>query len=93
MGKQEIRARIAMSGGVDSAVAALLLQREGCACEGVTMRLYREEVCRRKDRGCCSDADEEDAAVVCSQRVITPGQAVVLYEGDLLLGGGTILEP
>ena len=67
MGKQEIRARIAMSGGVDSAVAALLLQREGCACEGVTMRLYREEVCRRKDRGCCSDADEEDAAVVCSQ--------------------------
>ena len=25
------------------------------------------------------------------QRAITPGQAVVLYDGDTVLGGGTIL--
>jgi tRNA-specific 2-thiouridylase len=25
------------------------------------------------------------------QRAVTPGQAVVLYEGDFVLGGGTIL--
>jgi len=37
------RALIAMSGGVDSSVAALLLQREGWDCTGVTLRLVFEE--------------------------------------------------
>ena len=26
------------------------------------------------------------------QRAVTPGQAVVLYDGDLVIGGGTILK-
>lgn len=33
------RVLVAMSGGVDSSVAALLLQREGYGCEGATMEL------------------------------------------------------
>ena len=26
------------------------------------------------------------------QRAVTPGQAVVLYDGDMVVGGGTILS-
>ncbi|MFR8331652.1 MAG: hypothetical protein ACLU9S_04185 [Oscillospiraceae bacterium] len=31
--------KVGMSGGVDSSVAALILQRQGCAVTGVTLRL------------------------------------------------------
>ena len=35
------KALIGMSGGVDSSVAALLMQRQGFSCMGVYMRLHR----------------------------------------------------
>ena len=38
--KNPLSAMIAMSGGVDSAVAALLMQQEGFAVTGATMRLF-----------------------------------------------------
>ncbi len=63
-----LRAMIAMSGGVDSSVAALLMKRSGYDCAGVTMRLYRSPAMEREaPKSCCSDADEEDAACVCWQ--------------------------
>lgn len=34
-------ALIAMSGGVDSSVAAYLMKNQGYRCMGITMRLYR----------------------------------------------------
>ena len=54
---------VAMSGGVDSSVAAALLTRAGHDVVGVTMRLWGGE----SDTGCCSVADVEDARRVAQQ--------------------------
>lgn len=40
-----MKAVIAMSGGVDSSVAALLIKNEGYTCVGATMQLYSEGDC------------------------------------------------
>lgn len=50
------RVLIGMSGGVDSAAAALLLQRQGYAAAGCTLQLYRSEC-----GGCGSSQEAEDA--------------------------------
>lgn len=56
-------ALIAMSGGVDSSAAALLLQRAGYSCAGITMLLHRE-----KERlACGAPSDAEDAARVAAR--------------------------
>jgi len=57
-----MKALIAMSGGVDSAVAAYLTQQAGFECTGCTMRLYDNEDAGAVDeRTCCSLSDVEDA--------------------------------
>lgn len=60
---------LAMSGGVDSSVAAELLHREGWEIVGVFMRhgiQLSEEVHRRK-HGCCSEEDAADARKVANR--------------------------
>ena len=56
---------IAMSGGVDSSVAAYLLRHSGWDCVGATMTLYRnEDIGISHSRTCCSLEDVEDARSV-----------------------------
>lgn len=57
------RVLVAMSGGVDSSVAAALLAEDGHDVTGVTMKLWGGET----DSGCCSVADVEDARRVAAQ--------------------------
>jgi tRNA-specific 2-thiouridylase len=54
---------VAMSGGVDSSVAAAMLLEAGHQVTGVTLRLWGGET----DSGCCSVADVEDARRVAAQ--------------------------
>ena len=54
---------VAMSGGVDSSVAAALLLDAGHDVTGVTMKLWGGP----SDTGCCSMADIEDARRVAQQ--------------------------
>lgn len=118
------KALIAMSGGVDSSVAAYLAIESGLDCIGVTMRLFDNE-----DAGISRELDaknfnfiafdtppaefrasarvryrqaEQPATVRVTgestvhitfdepQRAITKGQAVVVYDGDMVIGGGEI---
>ena len=59
------RALIAMSGGVDSSVAAMLMKDRGFHCIGCTMKLYHnEDVGLERGRTCCSLDDVEDARSV-----------------------------
>jgi len=61
----EKRAIIAMSGGVDSSVAAYLMKSRGFRCKGTTMRLYRnEDIGISRYKTCCSQEDINDAAEV-----------------------------
>lgn len=59
------RAVVAMSGGVDSAVAAALIREAGYDAIGVTMRLFHnEDAGIPRENSCCSLDDVEDARSV-----------------------------
>lgn len=60
-----MKALIAMSGGVDSAVAALRMKQAGWDCVGCTMKLYQnEDAGVSREHSCCSLDDVEDARAV-----------------------------
>lgn len=62
------RALIAMSGGVDSSVAAYLMQKEGFECIGATMRLCSNDLLGlEQESSCCSIDDVQDARNVANR--------------------------
>ena len=76
-------ALIAMSGGVDSSVAAALTLRAGFACTGCTMRLYENDLIGQDLLGtCCSLRDTEDARRVAESLGIP--HRVFHYENEFL---------
>lgn len=63
-----MKAMIAMSGGVDSSVAACLVKDEGYSCIGVTMKLFHnEDVGISREKTCCSLDDIDDARSVARE--------------------------
>ncbi|MCX7652033.1 MAG: tRNA 2-thiouridine(34) synthase MnmA [Bacteroidia bacterium] len=62
-----MRILVAMSGGVDSSVAAVLLRKEGYEVVGITMKTWSYETIdlpKRKNTGCCNLDDINDARSV-----------------------------
>ena len=63
------RVIVAMSGGVDSCVAAVILKEQGYDVIGISMRLFPttgDDSVTKQNHGCCTLEDVEDAREVCS---------------------------
>jgi len=62
------RVLLAMSGGVDSSVAAHILKRQGYDVIGATIKTWSSEECRdERVKGCCSVQDVGDARAVAGK--------------------------
>jgi tRNA-specific 2-thiouridylase len=59
-----MKVMLGVSGGVDSSVAALLLQQAGHRVEGLFMQNWEED---DRDGPCTADADRKDALAVCGR--------------------------
>ena len=79
-----MKVMVAMSGGVDSSVAAAMLRDEGHDVTGVTLKLWGGA----SDAGCCSVADVDDARRVAQQLGI---RHTVFGFADEFLAG--VVEP
>src|SRR5574337_257143 len=63
-GRRAMKVMLGMSGGVDSSVAALLLQRQGHRVEGLFMQNWEDDGLAGP---CTVDGDRKDAVAVCGQ--------------------------
>lgn len=57
----------AMSGGVDSSVAAFLLKEQGYDVIGISLKVWDEQSTSKRSNTCCSFDDIQDARGVCER--------------------------
>ena len=72
------KAIIAMSGGVDSSVAAFLMKQQGFDITGITLKLHTENC--DGEQSCCTSQDILDAKAVCDRLKIE--HRVIDFESD-----------
>ncbi len=65
--KKDTKIVVAMSGGVDSSVAAGLIKNEGYNVTGITLKLYDDSNSSIQGRQCCAGRDIMDAKRVSEQ--------------------------
>ena len=66
-GQMDKKVLVGMSGGVDSSVAAFLLQQQGYQVVGITFKLWNPEEEDGLPSSCCSVDDVNDARLVCDR--------------------------
>ena len=62
---------VAMSGGIDSSVAAISLKKMGYEVIGITMKLYNQSEIVKESKSCCAGKDISDAINIAKQYDIT----------------------
>lgn len=71
------RVVVGLSGGIDSAIAALLLKQQGWEVIGITLRLFDEEIDQKDGRGCCG------SEAVASAKRVAAALGIPLYVRDI----------
>lgn len=71
---------VAMSGGVDSSVCALLLKEKGYLCSGITMKLFSSETTANGVQPSCNHPEEVDDAARVAERLGIPFSVCDLSE-------------
>ena len=86
--------RIVIGGKKDLMAKGLLAGEMNMLAKSWPQQVYAKIRYRKKEAPCDVTADKGRLKVIFAeeQEAITPGQSVVFYENDLVLGGGTIEE-
>ena len=81
--EKDTKVVVAMSGGVDSSVAAVMLKKQGYDVIGITLKLYNNSNISRS-KSCCAGIDIEDAKNVALKNDFR--HVVLDYQGKFFDG-------